>query len=348
MPTRLIATLILIVTLAACRQAPRPTPILPRDVPSPTFMPVIPTATATQLTTPIPTADLWSATAIPLYLTPTVTATPDPDSDDPVPPISPNSVSVAPKIHTLSVTPSEGVKAGDVVQASWQAEGDRAQLCITAYDYYGGECQTVPLSGAQDLMIRQWEGIVIVTLKVWGQNAAEAETGYRLSLGCTHAWVWDSLDNSKRCPGPSELIVGAAQPFEHGWMVWTGNHYYILFDRPSDWGIPLTYDIEEVPDPLEITRDTAAQYTAPDGLYAPLSGFGLVWRGDVSLSPGYTTDLGWARTPETRWEAYVQCWSLKGYVGASGGISECLFVHPSRGLIAIVRDGIQFYWEFVS
>jgi len=56
--------------------------------------------------------------------------------------------------------------------------------------------------------------------------------------------------------------------------------------------------LDYVHDPLEIIRDTSAEVIPPAGLYAPVSGFGLIWRGDVSQSPGYREVLGWALGPE--------------------------------------------------
>lgn len=62
-----------------------------------------------------------------------------------------------------------------------------------------------------------------------------------------------------------------------------------------------------ISDPLEILRDTRSEISPPEGFYAPESGFGLVWRGDVKDSPGYRESLGWAIGPEFGYEAIYQC-----------------------------------------
>ncbi len=56
--------------------------------------------------------------------------------------------------------------------------------------------------------------------------------------------------------------------------------------------------LDYVHDPLDIIRDTSAEIIPPAGLYVPVSGFGLIWRGDVSQSAGYREVLGWALAPE--------------------------------------------------
>jgi len=49
----------------------------------------------------------------------------------------------------------------------------------------------------------------------------------------------------------------------------------------------------------------------PPGLYAPQSGFGLVWCGDVAGSPGYRERLGWALDVSARLDL-LERWSCYG------------------------------------
>jgi hypothetical protein len=58
-------------------------------------------------------------------------------------------------------------------------------------------------------------------------------------------------------------------------------------------------------DPLEVMQDTSGEVDPPEGLYAPESGFGLVWRGDASR--GFQDELGWALEPEYNYTATFQC-----------------------------------------
>lgn len=46
----------------------------------------------------------------------------------------------------------------------------------------------------------------------------------------------------------------------------------------------------------------------PPGLYEPVSGFGLAWRGEVEgVDPRVRERLGWATAPEVGFTARYQC-----------------------------------------
>jgi hypothetical protein len=45
----------------------------------------------------------------------------------------------------------------------------------------------------------------------------------------------------------------------------------------------------------------------PPGLYEPVSGFGLIWRGEVVNSDKVRTGLGWATAPEIGFDTAYQC-----------------------------------------
>jgi hypothetical protein len=91
-------------------------------------------------------------------------------------------------------------------------------------------------------------------------------------------------------------------------MIWLEEpgRYYILEGAPLFEGAERRR-VEIIDDPLEMVRDTSSAVQAPPGLQAPVSGFGLVWRGDVAGSPGYRERLGWALEPEFGYEAILQC-----------------------------------------
>lgn len=96
--------------------------------------------------------------------------------------------------------------------------------------------------------------------------------------------------------------------------------------------------VDTIRDPLDIIGDTSAEIHPPAGLYAPVSGFGLIWRGDVANSPGYRETLGWALAPEFGYEALFQCddappsggrsWQACYLLGPDG---ELFFFHPLGG-----------------
>jgi hypothetical protein len=252
-------------------------------------------------------------------------------------------------VRAFTVTPSEGVRQGDTVEAAWQAEGIAARLCIANQDYYGGQCTDVPLSGTRRLDITWPEGVVNVSLVVDGSPAGnpppQATAAVEIDLGCAHPWALDALRESRRCPGVAETWnAAAAQPFERGWMIYSGSSYVILLDAPFQYA-PAGKQIVTLVDPLDVTRDTSGQVTPPAGRLAPVSGFGIVWRGDASQSPGFRDSLGWALQPEFNYRATYQCWGLRGYLSALGGISDCYLTHPEGWVVQIVQNGWWLYWQ---
>lgn len=83
---------------------------------------------------------------------------------------------------------------------------------------------------------------------------------------------------------------------------------------------------------------------APSGRYEPVSGFGLVWRGEVEgVRPDVRQRLGWATEPEFGFDTAYQCitpshprmWScfLRGPRG------EILYLHPDS------TAQVRFLWE---
>jgi hypothetical protein len=91
-------------------------------------------------------------------------------------------------------------------------------------------------------------------------------------------------------------------------------------------------------DPLNIVQDTSAEVQAPEGFYAPESGFGYVWRGDIGGSAGYQDNLGWALAPEFGYQTIFQCdnslpsggrsWQFCHLLGPDG---EIIVLHPLGG-----------------
>jgi uncharacterized protein YraI len=102
------------------------------------------------------------------------------------------------------------------------------------------------------------------------------------------------------CPSPAIAIKAAYQPFQHGAMIWeagVGGYRVLPFDPSTGQQLG---DVIGYQDPLTVYRDTSASYTPPSGLFAPVSGFGIVWRGDNWESGDHSLLklLGWGLTPE--------------------------------------------------
>ena len=116
------------------------------------------------------------------------------------------------------------------------------------------------------------------------------------------------------CPtGMATESGGAAQPYEHGRMVWRQDLrvIYVLHADGTWAGYPDTWQ-EGTPD-----RDPAI--VPPEGLYQPVRGFGKVWREELG---GPEAALGWA-TAEER-----------------GGV--LLIQHAARGALLRDVDGTRY------
>jgi hypothetical protein len=127
-------------------------------------------------------------------------------------------------------------------------------------------------------------------------------------------------------------------------MIWLKEpgRYFILENQyvaPGD----IRHPLNTVVDPLNITRNTEGSVTPPTGLFAPTSGFGLIWRGDVEQSSGFRDQLGWALQPELGYEATYQCDDAT----PSGGRvwQTCYLTLPDGQIIATLSTGAWFWRE---
>jgi hypothetical protein len=135
---------------------------------------------------------------------------------------------------------------------------------------------------------------------------------------CAFSWFVSGAP-ANSCPDEAAAQFEAAyQPFEHGAMVWRkGRGYIVLPFNPAtltQQGIVIFQ-----PDDLTVYRDTSADVTAPPGLFAPVSGFGFVWRGDVFSEPGYGLQsvVGWATAPEKGYRLTEQSGTQRFQTNAS-------------------------------
>jgi hypothetical protein len=217
------------------------------------------------------------------------------------------------QIASLNVTPAE-VEPGDVVTLTWMASGSRATLCPSArFALFAPEdCRQVPLSGETTFTMPMDTGRnhnVDFLLTVDAKGSADAAVGQTsVAFKCHRTWFYSDEPQAGICPLEPIRSHAAVQRFERGTMVWIEQpgRYIILEEAPAD-GEDARRRLTYLHDPLDIVRDTSAGSAAPDGLYAPVSGFGLVWRGDVTGSPGYRDSLGWALAPEFGYDALLQC-----------------------------------------
>ena len=306
-----------------------------------TPVPVTPTAPDPTVTLPAPAATWTREPTSTPTTSPTWTATPPP-SVTPTPTSA--SAPPAPKVLSFSVSPAEAWP-GETVTLSWKARGDRATICPSARYvlFTSDDCWRAPLSGSASFTIPHEAASfprVDFTLTVETADPAASDTGQvSVGLRCATTWFFTDEPQAIICPLDPLHTYAAAQRFQQGTMIWLEEpgRYYILQDAP------LYEDAERnkldlINDPLEITGDTSSEFTPPQDLYAPVSGFGLVWRGDIAQSPGFHQQLGWALAPEFGYDAILQCDNAVPSGGRSwqtcylkGPQGEVIMLHPLGG-----------------
>ncbi len=288
--------------------------------------------------TPDPTAAPPTWTATPTSepaATPTWTATPAPTSTSPPP---------GPKVLSFTASLTEAW-AGETVTLRWEARGDKATICPSARYvlFTRDDCWQAPLSGTASFTIPPAAASfprVDFTLTIETADPAATATGQAsVGLKCALTWFFSDEPQAVICPLEPLHTYAAAQRFQQGTMIWLEEpgRYYILRDAPL-YEDSERNKLDLINDPLEITGDTSSEFQAPEGLHAPVSGFGLVWRGDIAQSPGFHEQLGWGLAPEFGYDAILQCDNAAPSGGRSwqtcylkGPGDEVIMLHPLGG-----------------
>ena len=143
------------------------------------------------------------------------------------------------------------------------------------------------------------------------------------------------------CPTAAAVTSqAAAQRFEGGQMLWLGVNdlYYVLFEgatASTRHMLPLSGPLNFKPG---ASPDNRVPETPPPGLDQPVSGFGLIWRGEVVGSEGVRQALGWATESEFAFSAQFQCqasvtveWNC--YLRAPSGQLLRLYYAPGAGYL---------------
>ena len=126
---------------------------------------------------------------------------------------------------------------------------------------------------------------------------------------------------------PATYHRGAAQRFEHGFLLWTEapDAFYMFVEGSAYWIAPAPYTFQAAPPVDE---------APPPGRYAPVSGFGRLWRGEIAnLGPGGMPEpprtlLGWAVEAEHAYTTEYQC-----HGGAAYSDQRCYLRGPSGEVI---------------
>jgi hypothetical protein len=331
------------IMVAVAEESPRASPSTGLS-PSPTSVPALdlsPTAVPSSTETPI-----VAPTATKMVPSPTAsTAAQVQEATQ-----GPTQLPETPAINGFTAEP-EVVNPGGTVTLVWEATGERATICPSArYVLFSADnCLSVPTAGTTTFTVPADVGgnhLINFILRVETSGAPEAaEWQVSVALPCEMSWFFDDEVPAGHCPTQPVSSFAAAQRFEHGTMIWLERpgRYYIL-DESTPYGDGLRRGLQIISDPLEIVGDSSGDVHPPDGLYAPQSGFGLVWRGDVTVSPGFREVLGWALGPEFGYDATLQCddappsggrsWQTCYLLGPAG---EVIVLHPLGGWYLLDR-----------
>jgi heat shock protein HslJ len=221
--------------------------------------------------------------------------TPQPQTPTSMPAPSP-TLRLSPRVLSFSAEPVE-TEEGEGIGLTWKAEGEQATICpLIDETAVGCRCLfDVPLMGSHIITPAD-----IIGAYTGFELAVEAE-GVRtvryapLAVECPDAfpdWFFDP--RPAICPNDAPLFSSAAaQRFEHGMMIWIEalDDYYILLNHDenvssSDQGWSTLTSLRIIQGPLELksgaSPDNRVEEDPPLGLFEPVSGFGLVWRGEVT------------------------------------------------------------------
>ena len=253
----------------------------------------------------------------------------------------------APQVLSFTANPTITQNLGDVVHLAWQANGQRVELC-PLIGTGPTNCQDVPLVGEQDVVIDELALTYVgFALRVYAGEATALKT-VELHPQCRNLRTWFFADPPLRCPVAEALTsYAASQHFERGLMVWVEetDEFYVFYDEPDEQGFQVvqrTVGLELKPGASE---DNRIGEDPPPGLYEPVSGFGLVWRGEVEwpYADVVRERLGWATVPESGYDTAYQC-STPAYPR----LWNCFLLGPGGEVLHLRPDstaGVRILWE---
>lgn len=269
-------------------------------------------------------------------------ATPQPALPQDVPAAAVPPVAAAPAVLAFAVNPTATLQVGDLIDVQWQAVGDKADLCMISGPG-PVDCQAVALAGQQT---------VTVTETMLGNSSIglRATTGDAITWGLAdlrfacQAGAWFFAKPLQRCPETAPVVSAAAfQPFEHGFMIWTQtpDRFYVFFDHGDRAGQFLFADA-----PYDFLPEQPVTETPPVGRSAPVSGFGKLWRNELTWwrDTDIRGQLGWATAPEAAYDATRQC-ALPSYPG----MWTCYLQTPDGRVLVTRPDStaqVHFVWEW--
>ncbi len=332
MTRTLVATALLAVALltllTGCGQ-------LATQVPAPTLPPE-PSATPPPPTNTVPPTPPETVTAPPPAATPTSTHIP--------------THTPGPRILAFQITPTATANVGDVLTMSWQATGERAEICpVGALGPIEQLCRAVSVSGSTqwttDEEAMSYSGFA---LRAWYGTANTLKV-VEVKLQCQNLRQWFFPNPPQNCPAAQAATSYAVgQYFEDGFMIWIQepDSFYVFYQgqdaagfQTFDWVIDPGTALKRGASP-----DNRVGEPTPAGLFEPVSGFGMVWRGEINgIRPDVRERLGWATEPEFAFDSAHQCMTLSlmryWVCFQRGPRGEILHLHPDS------TAQVRFLWE---
>ena len=161
---------------------------------------------------------------------------------------------------------------------------------------------------------------------------------------CNINWFFSARPAGCPASAPAESWA-AYQRFERGFMIWVSNTdaFYVFHNLDNNGALRLT----TVRGPLQFkpgaSPNNRVPETPPPGLQQPISGFGLLWRGEVEGAQGLRSQLGWAVLPEAGFTTTYQC---EGYPNTNYPSPTCYFRGPDGAILQIYYvQYFGYYWR---
>jgi hypothetical protein len=276
--------------------------------------------------TPLPTPTATSRPAGRTPASPAPTRTPAPS---PTPAPTTTTTPAYTLIEYFTATP-QTINPGDSITLAWSAQGDSATLYTVQPGGPLGQFWDVPLTGSRVMptssSVRNQVSFMLAVQR--GDQTEMASVS--VTVNCPDTWFFTNPPGE--CPQSSALIsLGVAQRFEGGLMIWiqSSGAIYILY---SGGGSPAW---DYTPDPWQPgLPESDPAIVPPEGLYQPVRGFGMIWRGEGSAL-NVRSRLGWALAPEFSFNTAYQCNSAPRYV-------TCYLLGPD-GVIVLKPERSGWY-----
>lgn len=371
-----LAAVLVVIALAACggSATPQATPAWVA-APTTTTAPIAPSAQVPSPTAPAPAASsmiksssptLPPVTGTPASLEPTETPIPATATPSPLPEaVSPTAAATvaptatlraasatpvpAPRVLSFAVAPATTLNVGDLLHFTWQATGARAELCpLLGAGPADRLCWAVPLKGSTTYTTQEKDMLYVgFVLRAWSGKANQL-AAVNVRLQCQNLRPWFFSSPPLRCPAAeADLSYAAAEHFEHGLMIWIENTdtFYVFYAEPDAAGFQTfvwTSDLQLKPG---ASPDHRSGETPPSGLYEPVSGFGLIWRGEADWpnAADARQRLGWATEPEFGFDTATQC-----ETGSGLHLWSCYLRAPGGHVLHLRPDSsaqVRFLWQ---